>query len=150
MNSNGGRRMSTFGTSCRVLFETRPIQGVQTGMELMVDLSSGTVALLDGNEMEHFSLQVVRQNAMDGSENGALGALAAALSVHDAGTVEPTGDVLVPVAAVRRLAGEAASSQGRTLDSKWETGFAGMLDHAAANGWMDDDGSIRAHVEWRD
>jgi len=25
-----------------------------------------------------------------------------------------------------------------------------MLDHAGSSGWIDDDGAVRAHVEWRD
>jgi hypothetical protein len=119
-------------------------------MELVVDLSSGAVALRDGDEMGRFSLQVLRQEAADGGENGALGALAAALSVHDAGRVEPGGGVVIPPASVRRLAGEAASHGGGSLDETWDEGFAAMLEHAATAGWITDDGSIRVHVEWRD
>jgi hypothetical protein len=119
-------------------------------MELVVDLATGAVELHDGDEMGRFSLQALRQEAGDGGDNGALGALAAALSVHDAGTVEPNGDVVVPVAVVRRLAGEAADARGHALDADWEARFAAMLDYAAGAGWITDDGSIRAHVEWRD
>ena len=119
-------------------------------MELVVDLSSGTVDLRDGDEMGRFSVRALRKEAADGGENRALGALAAALSVHEAGTVEPGGDVVIPPASVRRLAGEAASEGGRSLDEKWDTGFAAMLEYAATAGWITDDGSIRVHVEWRD
>ena len=119
-------------------------------MELVVDLSTGTVDLHDGEVMGRFSLRAIRREAGDGGDNGALGALAAALSVHDAGTVEPNGDVAVPAAAVRRLAVEATEAQGRPLDDEWETGFAAMLEHASTAGWITGDGSIRVHVEWRD
>jgi len=119
-------------------------------MELVVDLSTGAVDLHDGGAMGRFSLRAVRREAGDGGGNGALGALAAALSVHDAGTVEPNGDVAVPAAAVRRLAAEAAEAQGHSLDGEWESGFAAMLEHASTAGWITGDGSIRVHVEWGD
>jgi hypothetical protein len=118
-------------------------------MKLEVDLSTGAVVLRDGDEMEHFSVRAIRHQAGDGGENGALGALAAALSVHDAGIVEPGGDILVAVAAVKQLAVEAAAGQGRTVGPEWDTGFASMLEYAATHGWLAEDGSIRAHVEWR-
>jgi hypothetical protein len=119
-------------------------------MELVVDLSSGAVALRDGDDMERFSLQVDRREASDGGENGALGALAAALSVHDAGSVQPDGGVLIPPDAVRRLAAEAAAQQRRPLGDEWEAGFTAMLEYAARAGWIAEDGAIRVHVEWRD
>ncbi len=119
-------------------------------MELVVDLSSGSVALRDRDEMGRFALRALRREAADGGENGALGALAAALSVHDAGTVEQGGDAVIPPPAVRRLAAEAAVAGDRSLDDRWEAGFAAMLEHAATAGWITDDGSIRVHVEWRD
>jgi hypothetical protein len=117
-------------------------------MERVVDLSSGAVEIRDGNETKRFSVRAVRQHAGDGGENGALAALAAALSVHDAGMVEPGGDVLMPAAAVRRLAHEAAAERGRTLGPEWDTGFTTMLEYASTRGWMSDDGSIRAQCEW--
>ncbi len=137
-------------SDCMVVADTGPTLGVRVGMELVVDLSSGAVSLRDGDEMGRFSLQVLRREAADGGENGALGALAAALSVHDAGTVQPGGDVAIAPASVRRLASEAASQGGRSLDGKWDAGFAAMLEYAATAGWITDDGSIRVHVEWRD
>jgi len=133
-----------------VLGDKGPTMGVRVAMELVVDLSTGAVDLHDGDEMERFSLQALRREASDGGDNGALGALAAALSVNDAGTVEPNGDVAVPATAVRRLAAEAADAQGRSLGDEWESGFAAMLEHAATAGWIAEDGSIRVHVEWKD
>ncbi len=117
-------------------------------MELVVDLSTGAMGLRDGDDMGRFSLQVLPGEPGDGAESAALGALAAALSIQGAGTVEPDGDVLVPADAVRRLAEDAAADQGRSLGDQWESGFAGMLEYAAKKGWTTDDGSIRAHVEW--
>ncbi|HEX3979616.1 MAG TPA: hypothetical protein VHW93_00235 [Acidimicrobiales bacterium] len=83
-----------------------------------------------------------------GAGGGSLDALAAALGTHAVGTVEPEGDVLVPVDAVRRLAGDAAEKDGGSLDGDWEAAFARMVDHATSKGWTAEDGSLRAHVEW--
>jgi hypothetical protein len=119
-------------------------------MELVVDLSTAAVGLRDGEEMERFAVRALTGHPGDGRENGALGALAAALSVHEAGLVEPGGDVLVPITAVRRLAREAAAEQSRTLGPDWESGFSAMLGLADGKGWIDNGDSIRAHVEWGD
>jgi hypothetical protein len=108
---------------CMVLDGARPMWGERVGMHLVVDLSTGAVGLRDGDDMGRFSLQVLPGEPGD-------------------------GDVLVPADAVRRLAGEAAAAQGRSLGDQWESGFAGMLEYAAKKGWTTDDGSIRAHVEW--
>jgi flavin reductase (DIM6/NTAB) family NADH-FMN oxidoreductase RutF len=49
----------------------------------------------------------------------------------------------VRVDALRELAGEAATPA-------WERSLAAMLDHARAQGWVDDDlGAVRAHCERR-
>jgi hypothetical protein len=112
-------------------------------MELVVDLSTAAVALEGRDDMERFSVLVVPGQQGD----GALGAVAGALSVQDAGVVGPDGDVLVTVAAVKRLADEAARAEGRPLASEWERGFASMLEYADTRGWITD-GAIRAHIEW--
>jgi hypothetical protein len=117
-------------------------------MQMVVDLSTGGVLLREHRELERFSVQALPTHPGDGPAEGALGALAAALSVHDAGTVGPDGDVLVPVAVVQRLASDAAELDGESLDPGWEAEFAGMVEAAAANGWTSADGSLRAHVEW--
>jgi len=119
-------------------------------MELVVDLASASVVLRDRNDLQRFSVLALPQQRGDCEENGALGALAAALSLHSAGTVGPDGVVLVPADGVRRLAGDAANRERLPLDPEWEVGFAAMIDAAAANGWIAEDGSIRAHVEWAD
>jgi hypothetical protein len=52
-------------------------------------------------------------------------------------------EVLVDVAAVRRLA-------AGVVGPGWEGDFLAMLDFARGRGWLtEDDGAIRAHVEWR-
>jgi hypothetical protein len=45
--------------------------------------------------------------------------------------------------------GVAALSGARPSDPAWEKSFAGMLEHAAGHGWVDERGAVRAHVEWR-
>jgi hypothetical protein len=117
-------------------------------MEVVVELSTGTVVLADVDQLQGFAVRALPQHPGDGPADGALGALAAALSVHDVGTVQPDGDVLIPVDVVRRLAASAVAEQGRTLDKHWETGFAAMIEYAGTKGWLAEDGSLRAHVEW--
>jgi hypothetical protein len=34
-------------------------------------------------------------------------------------------------------------------DDTWDAGFGTMVDYARTHGWVDDDGRVRAHVEWR-
>jgi hypothetical protein len=117
-------------------------------MELVVDLSTGGVMLREREDMRRFSVQALPLHPGDGPDAGALGALAAALSVHHAGTVGPDGHVLVPTAAVHRLAADAARGDGTSLDPRWEQEFIGMVEYAATKGWTSDDGALRARVEW--
>ena len=112
-------------------------------MDVVVDLRTGAVHLADAADLGHFAVQAVAPPG--GSGDGALGALAAALSLHQAGFVEPDGSVRVAPAAVRRL---ARDDDG--LPEGWESGFASMLDQAATRGWVAEDGTIRAHVEWQE
>ncbi len=119
-------------------------------MELVVDLATAIVVLRDRDDHMEVSVRALPQQPDDNEANGALGALAAALSLHDVGTVGPDGEVLVIPEAVRRLAGDAASVDGQLLDPEWESGFGAMLDAAATEGWIADDGSIQAHVAWAD
>ncbi len=117
-------------------------------MELVVDLSTASVVLKHRDDVEQFSVRALSTKPGDSDENGALGALAAALSVHDAGTVDPGGHVFVPAETVRRLAASAATEEGQSLDPEWESRFMTMVAAAATQGWTADDGSLRAHVEW--
>ena len=117
-------------------------------MELVVDLSTGGIVLREREDLHRFSVQAVPEHPGDGPGEGALCALAAALSVHAVGTVGPDGDVLVPTAVLHRLAGDAARADGTSLDPGWESDFDGMVHYAVTKGWTDGDGSLRAHVEW--
>ena len=119
-------------------------------MELVVDLATASIVLRDRNDLRRFSVVALPPQRGGGEENGDLGALAAALSLHGAGTVGPDGVVLVPADGVRRLAGDAATRERLLLDPNWESGFVAMIDAAEAKGWVAEDGSIRAHVEWGD
>lgn len=56
---------------------------------------------------------------------------------------EKADHVFVPVDELRRLAGERAE------DAEWQRQLEGMVAYAESKGWVGEDGSIRAHVEWR-
>ena len=99
-------------------------------------------------QRDDFTRFAVRAMPEQERERGGLGALAAALSVHDVGTVDPGGDAYVSAGAVRRMAGTAAAVDGADLDPGWEAGFAAMVAYAGTMGWITDDGSIRVHIEW--
>jgi hypothetical protein len=43
---------------------------------------------------------------------------------------------------IRELAGTHAD------DPSWQAGFERMLAYAQAHGWVNDEGAVRAHVEW--
>jgi hypothetical protein len=126
-------------------------------MELIVDLSAREVSMRGETDLQRFAVVAVPgpeggsgHGPSDGpaGETGRDAALAATLARADAGRLDPSGDVLVPVDAVRRLATESATAQGTVLDTGWESGLADMVAYAATRGWIADDGSIRAHVEW--
>jgi hypothetical protein len=55
----------------------------------------------------------------------------------------PVSHVFVPVEELRRLAGERAG------DPAWEESLEGMVAYARSKDWLDENGAIRAHVEWR-
>lgn len=75
---------------------------------------------------------------------GDLEALGAVLPAHDLGQVLPSGDALIEVEAVQRLA------DGCVPDG-WEKDFAAMVDYARSKGWYDEDHTaIQAHIEWAD
>jgi hypothetical protein len=126
-------------------------------MDVVVDLGTGEVTLADPDDLAHFAVQAVSppagpppdsQGSADPvSEPGsdqALGALAAVLAARQVGRLDPDGSVRVDPAAVRRLAGSEAP-----LTEQWESGFRAMIEYAATKGWVADDGTIQAHVEWR-
>lgn len=122
-------------------------------MRIVVDLSSGAVSLEEPSDMERFSVLVLPAAPGDPTDEAALGAVAAALSVHDAGTVDRDGNASVPLDVVRRLADQATGDgavdgDGSTRDPDWEARFVAMVDRARTRGWVTDEGAIRAHIEW--
>ena len=117
-------------------------------MQLVVDLASGSVTLGGRDDMERFSVLALPSGPGDERLPGALGAVAAALSVHDAGTVDPEGTCSIPPDVIRRLARHAANEEGEPLPEDWDARFTGMVERAAEQGWISEDGSIRAHIDW--
>jgi hypothetical protein len=68
--------------------------------------------------------------------------LSAALPAHGVGRLLESGEAMIEVAAVRRMAA------GR-VPGGWDDDFAGMLRYAEGKGWLDGTGeAIQAHVEW--
>jgi hypothetical protein len=118
-------------------------------MFVVVELTSGSVSLAERDDLQRFAVRVLLPAAPeDRGDQGVLGAIAAALSVHDAGTVDPDGNVFIPVAVVRRLAEQAAVAEGEVLGDDWESRLSTMVEQASAHGWLSEDGAIRAHIEW--
>ncbi len=115
-------------------------------MQVVVDLSSGSVSLRDPDDTERFSVLALPASPQDPSDLSALGAVAAALSVHDAGIVDPEGHAFIPIDVVRRLAAEGAAAA--PLGADWESRFAAMVEQAKERGWVTDEGTIQAHIEW--
>jgi hypothetical protein len=120
-------------------------------MELVVDLSTGGVVLHRPDDLERLMVRAMApDDGVAGPGDGALGAVAAALSVHHVGTVDPSGDALIPPSTLRSLAAEAAADQGGALDPGWDDRFDTMVAYADSKGWIADDGSVRVHIEWGD
>ena len=44
--------------------------------------------------------------------------------------------------------GTLAIQDREDLGSEWDEAFAAMIEAADTRGWIADDGSIRAHIEW--
>ncbi len=114
-------------------------------MELVVELSDGSVVLAEPHDFAHFAVRVGDSAPATADRSTRL-----AMLLESAG-IARTGDgrdVFVSEDAVRRLAADAAARQGRPVDRAWESGFAEMLEFAGRHGWIEDDGAVRAHVEW--
>ncbi len=114
-----------------------------------MDLAGGRV-WLEG--WEDFGAVVVSARAERPGEpdDRAAAGLAETLEAAGAGWMDPDGDARIPADALRSLAARAADDEGFELGDGWESDFTGMLDDAGSSGWIDDDGAVRAHVEWRD
>ena len=118
-------------------------------MEVLVDLAGGRV-WLEGWE-DFGALAVSARAARPGEvDDRSLARLAAALEAAGAGWIDADGDARIPPDALRSLSVQAADDDGTGLGDGWEDDFTGMLDQAGSSGWIDDDGAVRAHVDWRD
>ena len=103
-------------------------------MIIDIDLSGGnpTVQLVEPEDCKRFHV---------GVRGGDLEALGAALPA-DVGRLLPSGDALIEIGAVRRLAA------GQVPDG-WDADFAAMVGYAKSKGWLDEGGeAIQAHIEW--
>lgn len=103
-------------------------------MIIAVNLTGGTavIELAEPEDCKRFSVVV------SGGDTEALGA---ALTGQEIGRLLPSGDVMVDIGAVRRMA------EGR-VPTGWDDDFTGMLEYARSKGWLDETGtSIQAHVE---
>ena len=121
-------------------------------MDVVVDLGSGLV-VLEGWETVTALTVLVDGGPLggpDGSDDTDEIALAAALAEAGIGRDRATGDALLLPGVLKSLAADAAAADGYELDAGWDEGFAAMLGYAGTEGWIDDDGAVRAHVEWRD
>jgi hypothetical protein len=117
-------------------------------MEILVDLADGRVWLEGWQDFGSLLLSA-RTGRPGEVDDRATDGLAAALESSGAGWMN--GDeAILPPGSLRSLAARAADEDGEVLDADWEDGFTAMLDYAGSSGWVDDDGAVRAHVEWRD
>jgi len=117
-------------------------------MEVLVDLADGRVWLEGWQDFGSLLLSA-RTGRPGEVDDRALEGLAAALESSGAGCLGGDDALLTPDS-LRNLAASAADEDGEVLDAEWEEGFSAMLDYAGSSGWIDDDGAVRAHVEWRD
>jgi hypothetical protein len=118
-------------------------------VELRVDLPSGLVGLSGWSLLNGL---VVRVDGGRGIRRDDVSEWRLATVLGDAGItrVSGTGEALIPRRVLLDLAEVAAGAEGTGLDDAWDAAFARMLDDAASDGLIDDEGAIRAHVEWRD
>ena len=107
-------------------------------MEIVCDLDASAVSLVDPEDLGRFSVRVI---APEGAGPGDAARLGELLWRADAARMNDGGDALVSPDWVR------TSAQGR-VGADWENGFAGMCAYATSKGWIAEDGSIQAHVEW--
>ena len=121
-------------------------------MDVVVDLGSGLVVLEGWDTVTTLSVLVDGGpiGGPDETDDADEIALAAALAETGIGRDRVTGDALLPPGVLKSLAADAAGADGYELDAGWVEGFAAMLAYAGTEGWIDDDGAVRAHVEWRD
>jgi hypothetical protein len=116
-------------------------------VEVVVDLATATVAPDGWNTVTSLAVQV--DGGTGSPDEAAEARLATMLAGAGVSRSAAHRDVCVAPSVLRDLAARAATVAGHTLDAAWDEGFAGMVADAGTKGWIDDDGAIRAHVEWR-
>ncbi len=118
-------------------------------MEVLVDLVDGRVWLEGWEDFGALvvSARAARPGEVDQRERDGL---AAALEASGVGWIDADGDARIPADGLRVLAARSADDEGFELGDGWGDDFTAMLEHAGESGWIDDDGAVRAHVEWRD
>ncbi|HET6509979.1 MAG TPA: hypothetical protein VFG42_24510 [Baekduia sp.] len=102
-------------------------------MQIILSGTGDAPELADADNFKDF--RVVAQGAPDAA------ALAAATT--EIGRSDGAEHVFVTVPALSRMAG------ARAEDATWRADLEGMLDVAQKHGWVDAQGAVRAHVEWR-
>ncbi|HEY3841991.1 MAG TPA: hypothetical protein VGL48_01960 [Acidimicrobiales bacterium] len=106
------------------------------GVIVVMDLTEERVILAEPDDFGRFSI------AVEG--DGGPEALASLVGETNLGRVVPDGtQVAVDPIALKSLAGPSATPA-------WEDGFEKMRAYAAGKGWVEADGAILAHIEWRD
>ena len=109
---------------------------VDRGMYIHVDTAAEppVARLADRDNFRAFAIMV------DGTPDQ-LPAVADALT--GLGAVDADGEhAMLDADAVRRLA-------GATDGDAWTADFDAMVEYARSKGWTDDQGRVRAHLEWR-
>jgi hypothetical protein len=107
-------------------------------MEIVCDLDTATVLLVDPEDLARFS---VRVSAPPDAGPGDGSRLADLLTDVGAARLSDSGDVMVSPDWLRL-------SVNGSVSPDWEAGFAAMCRYAASRGWIADDGAIQAHVDW--
>lgn len=102
-------------------------------MHIRVDTipTPASVRLVDENDFGSFAVVVH-------GDRDALGAVVDALAAI--GTVDAEHAFLRP---------EGVQALANSTDPDWQARFDKMIDYARSKGWTDDDGRVRAHLEWR-
>jgi len=96
-------------------------------------ISDDAAELVDPQDVTAFSVRCPADLDRDG--------LAASVEKAELGEILDSGHVMVPVATIRRMAGDL-------VGPGWADDLAGMLAYAASKGWTSADGSrVRAHIE---
>jgi hypothetical protein len=110
-------------------------------MQLVADLALGDVSLIEARDTKRFDVLV----SAEGPSEAVLSQLDDLLKRARAGFLDrPDGAnaaAIIDPDALRRLALPQ-------VDEGWEVEFTTMLAYAQSKGWIEPDGSVRAHLNW--